>query len=192
MRTLIENWNKFVNEQESEQEKFADILSKFKSIQGDNINAGQLKFLIRFIAKDLASGGKLGKQLEIAAIDAGIDIASFATGALGFGLVRSAAQLASNVSKRAKVNLKDDAQVIASLMLVDDVAASKNAILNLLNVHDAYEGSINPLLNGPFVSFAMEQLQSLGDDPPIPKDWGTATMQKYLATDFELQTKPME
>ncbi|HCY81948.1 MAG TPA: hypothetical protein DHV22_10295 [Xanthomarina gelatinilytica] len=192
MKTLIENWNKFVNEQETEDDKIADILSKFKSIQGDNINAGQLKFLIRFIAKDIASGGKLGKQLESAAIDAGVDIASFATGALGFGLVRSGAKLVSNVSKRAKINLKDDAQVIASLMLVDDVAASKNAILNLLNVHDAYEGSINPLLNGPFVSFAMEQLQSLGDDQPIPKDWGTNTMQKYLATDFELQTKPME
>tara|TARA_Y100000592_G_scaffold36041_1_gene57191 strand:+ start:3642 stop:4220 length:579 start_codon:yes stop_codon:yes gene_type:complete len=192
MKTLIENWNKFVNEQETETDKFADILSKFKSIQGDSINAGQLKFLVRFIAKDIASGGKLGKQLETAAIDAGVDIASFATGAIGFGLVRSGAKLVSNVSKRAKLNLKDDAQVIASLMLVDDVAASKNPILNLLNVHDAYEGSINPLLNGPFVSFAMEQLQSLGDDQPIPKNWGTDTMQKYLATDFKLQSKPME
>ena len=49
MKTLIENWNKFVNEneQESEQEQIADILSKFKSIQGDKINAGQLKFLVR-------------------------------------------------------------------------------------------------------------------------------------------------
>ena len=192
MKALIENWNKFVNEQESEQEKFADILSKFKSIQGDSINAGQLRFLVRFIAKDVASGGKLGKQLERAAVDAGIDVASFATGALGFGLVRSGAQLVSNVSKRAKVNLQDDAQIMASLMLVDDVAASKNPILKLLNVHDAYEGSINPLLNGPFVSFAMEQLQTLPDDQSIPTDWGTNTMQKYLATDFELQTKPME
>ena len=59
-------------------------------------------------------------------------------------------------------------------------------------MHDAYEGSINPLLNGPFVSFAMEQLQTLPDDQSIPTDWGTNTMQKYLATDFELQTKPME
>ena len=192
MKTLIENWNKFVNEQENEQEQIADILSKFKSIQGDKINAGQLKFLVRFIARDVASGGKLGKQLESAAVDAGVDIASFATGALGFGLVRSGSELVANVSKRAKVNLQDDAQIMASLMLVDDVAASKNPILKLLNVHDAYEGSINPLLNGPFVSFAMEQLQSLPDDQDIPADWGTGTMQKYLATDFKLQSKPME
>ncbi len=192
MKTLIENWNKFVNEQESEQEQIADILSKFKSIQGDKINAGQLKFLVRFIARDVASGGKLGKQLENAAIDAGIDLASVASGAIGFGLLRSGSKLVANVSKRAKVNLQDDAQIMASLMLVDDVAASKNPILKLLNVHDAYEGSINPLLNGPFVSFAMEELQSLPDDQDIPRDWGTTTMQKYLATDFELQTKPME
>ena len=192
MKTLFENWNRFVNEQETDKDKFADILSKFQSIQGDSVTADQLRFLVRFIARDVASGGKLGKRLEQAAIDAGVDLASFTTGALGFGLVRSGAKLVSNVSKRAKVNLKDDAQVIASLMLVDDLAASKNPILKLLNVHDAYEGSINPLLNGPFVAFAMEELNSLSDDETIPPNWGTATMQKYLASDFELQTKPME
>ncbi|MAS68990.1 MAG: hypothetical protein CMC43_06655 [Flavobacteriaceae bacterium] len=192
MKTLIENWNKFVNEEENEKEQFADILSKFKSIQGDSVNAGQLKFLVRFIARDVASGGKLGKQLETAAVDAGIDLASAASGAIGFGLLRSGSKLVANVSKRAKVNLQDDAQIMASLMLVDDIAASKNPILKLLNVHDAYEGSINPLLNGPFVSFAMEQLQSLSNEQSIPKDWGTTTMQKYLATDFKLQSKPME
>jgi len=192
MKSLIENWNKFVNEQESDQERFADILSKFKSIQGDKINAGQLKFLVKFIAKDVASGGKLGKQLENAAIDAGIDIAAVASDAIGFGILRSGSKLVANVSKRAKVKLSDDAQVMASLMLVDDVAASKNPILKLLNVHDSYEGSINPLLNGPFVAFAMEELQGLADDQDIPIDWGTTVMQKYLASDFKLQSKPME
>ena len=192
MKALIENWNKFVNEQESDQEQFADILSQFQSIQGDTINAKQLKFLVRFIAKDVASGGRLGKQSEQAAIDAGIDAAAFASGAFGLGIIRSGSKLVANVSKRAKVKLNDDAQVMASLMLVDDVAASKNPILKLLNVHDSYEGSINPLLNGPFVAFAMEELQELADDEEIPRDWGTTVMQKYLATDFKLQSKPME
>ena len=102
--------------------------------------------------------------------------------------MKNSAKLVGAVTKRAKVSLKDDASVLASIMLVDDTAASQNPILDLMNVHDAYEGTINPLLNGPFVAYAMEKLN--GATGVLPDDWGTQVMKSYLADERSLQTKP--
>ena len=186
MKLIMENWRQCITEAPSAQrERLADVLSRLKSIQGAQVTAEDLKFLVGVMARDIASGGKFSKELETAASESGIDLAADAA---GLGLLKNSAKLVGAVTKRAKVSLKDDASVLASIMLVDDTAASQNPILDLMNVHDAYEGTINPLLNGPFGAYAMEKLN--GATGVLPGDWGTQVMKSYLADERSLQTKP--
>ena len=139
------------------------------------------------LGKDIASGNKIGKEIIDAAADAGIGLAADAA---GIGILTSGAKLAANVAKRAKIKIQSDADVMASLMFVDDTAATQNPVLNILNVNDAYEGSINPLLNGPFVNFAFEDIGGRGDDEKLPKDYGTILMKRFLEEEQSLKTEP--
>jgi hypothetical protein len=188
MKVIMESWDRYLVEA-TDTGQIADILSRLKSIDDANVTVADLKFLIKYLARDIASGGKLTKDLESMAVEGGLDLGAFLGSVAGVGFLRSGGKLMSSVAKRAKITGQDDATILASLMFVDDAAAAKNPILNAMNIHDAYEGSINPLLNGPFVNFAMEELQRLPDGI-LPKTWGTETMQKYLESDFNLQTKP--
>ena len=188
MKVIMESWDRYLVEA-TDMNQIADILSRLKSIDGANVTVADIKFLVKYLARDIASGGKLTKNLESMAVEGGLDVATLLGGLWGIGFLRSSGKLVSNVAKRAKVAGRDDATILASLMFVDDAAAVKNPILSAMNIHDAYEGSINPLLNGPFVNYAMEELQKLPDGI-LPKTWGTETMQKYLDSHFKLQTKP--
>ena len=188
MKAIMENWRQGIFEvsRSERRDRLADVLSRLKSIQGAQVTAEDLKFLIGVMARDIASGGSFSKELESAAGAAGIELAA---DVVGLGLIKNSAKLVGSVAKRAKVSLKDDASVLASIMLVDDTAASQNPILDLMNVHDAYEGTINPLLNGPFVAFAMEKLNAASG--VLPNDWGTQVMKDFLADERSLETRPM-
>ena len=192
MKVIMERWDKFVVFESIDKNKLADIITRLKDIDSAEITAGDLKFLISMLGRDIASGNKLGKELSQAAVDTAVDTAiGKVADVAGYGLLVSGAKLAANVAKRAKIRIKNDADVMASLMFVDDEAANKNAILNILNINDAYEGSINPLLNGPFVLFAYEDLTSKSDNEKIPKDYGTILMKRFLETERGLRTQPM-
>ena len=186
MKLIMENWRRNIVEV-SDLDRLADVLSRLKSIQGAQVTADDLRFLVTLMARNVKSGGSLGKELEGAAIAAGIDLAQDVLP--GAGLMKASAKLISNVAKRAKVNLEDDAAILASIMLVDDVAASQNPILKMMNVHDAYEGTLNPLLNGPFVAYAMDKLN--GASGVLPNDWGTQVMQDYLAAERQIKSEPI-
>ena len=186
MKLIMERWDGFLNEA-VDQEKLADVITKLKSIEGNTPTAGDLKFLVDYIARDIASGNALSKEVSAAAMASGVDLAADLA---GVGLVKNASKFLANVAKRAKVKRTDTAGVLASLMFVGDIAATKNPILNIMNVHDAYEGSINPLLNGPFVVYAMEKLNELSDDTVLDSTWGTETMQNFLSDERSLETKP--
>jgi len=187
MNLIMEKWRHSIVEASSRErrERLADVLSRLKSIQGAQVTAEDLKFLVGVMARDIASGGAFSKELEAAASESGIEITA---DVVGLGLLKNSAKLVGAVAKRAKVSLKDDAAVLASIMLVDDNATHQNPILDLMNVHDAYEGTINPLLNGPFVAFAMEQLN--GASGVLPNDWGTQVMKDFLADERSLETRP--
>tara|TARA_R110002126_G_C10200247_1_gene476849 strand:+ start:17 stop:601 length:585 start_codon:yes stop_codon:yes gene_type:complete len=188
MKVIMERWDRFVVEEgKDDKVKLADIISRLKDIEDSEITAGDLRFLINMLAKDIASGNKLGKELAGAVADAGID---FALGAGGLGIITSGMKLISNVANRAKIKVTKESDLMASLMFVDDEAATKNPILNILNINDAYEGSINPLLNGPFVNFAFEDLESKGLDEVLPRDYGTMLMKQFLEKEQSLKTEP--
>ena len=188
MKVIMERWDRFVVEEgKDDKVKLADIISRLKDIEDSEITAGDLRFLINMLAKDIASGNKLGKELAGAVADAGID---FALGAGGLGIITSGVKLISNVANRAKIKVTKESDLMASLMFVDDEAATKNPILNILNINDAYEGSINPLLNGPFVNFAFEDLESKGLDEVLPRDYGTMLMKQFLEKEQSLKTEP--
>tara|TARA_R110000823_G_C15699795_1_gene476345 strand:+ start:74 stop:655 length:582 start_codon:yes stop_codon:yes gene_type:complete len=187
MKVIMERWDRFVISEKVDKQRLADILTRLKDMDDGEITAGDLKFLIKMLGRDIAGGNKLGKQFVDAAADASIGIAA---DSVGLGILTSGAKLAANVAKRAKIKIKSDADVMASLMFVDDMAASKNPVLNILNINDAYEGSINPLLNGPFVSFAFEDLEGRGDDEKLPTDYGTILMKRFLEEEQSLKTEP--
>ena len=187
MKVIMERWDRFIIEEKIDREQLSDIISRLKDIKDAEIKAGDLKFLIKMLGRDIASGNKLGNELKDAAADVGFGLAA---DAVGLGILASGAKLVANVGKRAKIKVKSDADVMASLMFVDDVAAEKNPVLDILNVHDSYEGSINPLLNGPFVNFAFEDLESKPDDEKIPREYGTILMKRYLEQDRQLKTEP--
>ena len=187
MKIIMENWDRFIISEKVDKEKLADILTRLKDMEDGEIKAGDLKFLINMLGRDIASGNKLGKEIVDAAADAGIGIAA---DAVGLGILTSGAKLVANVGKRAKIKVKSDADVMASLMFVDDTAASQNPVLNILNINDAYEGSINPLLNGPFVNFAFEDLEGKPDDESLPADYGTILMKQFLEKERSLKTEP--
>ena len=138
MKLIMERWDSFVIQEQVNKTALSDILTRLKDLDDGEITAGDLKFLITMLGRDIASGNKLGSELKTAAVDAGIGLAA---DAVGLGILTSGAKLASNVAKRAKIRIQKDADVMASLMFVDDTAADKNPVLDILNVHDAYEGS---------------------------------------------------
>jgi len=187
MKVIMENWDRFIISERIDKEKLADILTRLKDIDNAEITAGDLKFLINMLGRDIASGNKLGKEIADAAADAGIGLAA---DAVGLGILTSGGKLAANVAKRAKIKVQSNADVMASLMFVDDTAASQNPVLNILNVNDAYEGSINPLLNGPFVNFAFEDLEGKPDDESLSADYGTILMKQFLEKERSLKTQP--
>jgi len=187
MKVIMERWDRFVIEEKVDKEQLADVITRLKDIEDAEITAGDLKFLINMLGKDIASGNKVGKEIIDAAADAGIGLAADAA---GIGILISGAKLVANVAKRAKIKVQSNADVMASLMFVDDTAAAQNPVLNILNINDAYEGSINPLLNGPFVNFAFEDLGDKSDDEKLPKDYGTILMKKFLEEERSLKTEP--
>jgi len=187
MKVIMENWDRFIISERIDKEKLADILTRLKDIDNAEITAGDLKFLINMLGRDIASGNKLGKEIADAAADAGIGLAA---DAVGLGILTSGGKLAANVAKRAKIKVQSNADVMASLMFVDDTAAAQNPVLNILNVNDAYEGSINPLLNGPFVNFAFEDLEGKPDGQALPTDYGTILMKQFLEKERSLKTEP--
>ena len=134
MKVIMERWDRFIIEEKIDREQLSDIISRLKDIKDAEITAGDLKFLIKMLGRDIASGNKLGNELKDAAADVGIGLAA---DAVGLGILASGAKLVANVGKRAKIKVKSDADVMASLMFVDDVAAEKNPVLDILNVHDS-------------------------------------------------------
>tara|TARA_R110002126_G_scaffold41349_3_gene120353 strand:+ start:1245 stop:1826 length:582 start_codon:yes stop_codon:yes gene_type:complete len=187
MKVIMEHWGRFVVEEKVDKEQLADVITRLKDMEDAEITAGDLKFLINMLGKDIASGNKVGKEIIDAAADAGIGLAADAA---GIGILTSGAKLVANVAKRAKIKVQSNADVMASLMFVDDTAATQNPVLNILNINDAYEGSINPLLNGPFVNFAFEDLGGKSDDEKLPKDYGTILMKQFLEEERSLKTEP--
>jgi len=188
MKLIMEGWRHFHEQQEDQGDRIADILTRLNDLEGrQTIEVGDIKFLVALLARQIASGGKLLQQLQKGAAAAGVEVAA---DAMGLGILKSAGSLVAGLGKRAKIKVKSDAEVMASLMLIDDAAATKNPILDLLNVHDAYEGALNPLLNGPFVEYAWEELQKESDTHRLDTDWGTETMKKFLKDTQSLQTEP--
>ena len=99
MKVIMEHWGRFVVEEKVDKEQLADVITRLKDIEDSEITAGDLKFLINMLGKDIASGNKIGKEIIDAAADAGIGLAADAA---GIGILTSGAKLAANVAKRAK------------------------------------------------------------------------------------------
>ena len=189
MKLIMENWREFQLTEEVDVDRISDILTRLKDIGGrEAIRVGDIKFLVSILARQVATGGNFLKELEKGALEAGIDLGADALP--GLNLVKGAGKLVANLGKRAKIKAKSDAEVMASLMMIDDTAAAKNPILSMLNVHDAYEGTINPLLNGPFVEYAWADLEGRSETEQLSPTYGTETMKKFLEDAQSLKTEP--
>ena len=185
----MENWREFQLTEEVDVDRISDILTRLKDIGGrEAVRVGDIKFLVSILARQVATGGNFLKELEKGALEAGIDLGADALP--GLNLVKGAGKLVANLGKRAKIKAKSDAEVMASLMMIDDTAAAKNPILSMLNVHDAYEGTINPLLNGPFVEYAWADLEGRSETEQLSPTYGTETMKKFLEDAQSLKTEP--
>ena len=189
MKLIMENWREFQLTEDANADRVLDILTRLKDLDGrEAVRVGDIRFLVTVLARQVATGGNFLKELEKGALEAGIDLGGDAVP--GLNLVKGAGKLVANLGKRAKIKAKSDAEVMASLMLIDDAAATQNPILDMLNVHDAYEGTINPLLNGPFVEFAWGDLERRAETDELPSTYGTETMKKFLEDVQSLKTEP--
>tara|TARA_R110002126_G_C10196161_1_gene476427 strand:- start:12 stop:575 length:564 start_codon:yes stop_codon:yes gene_type:complete len=185
----MEGWREFQLTEEFDIDRISDILTRLRDLDGrEDVTAGDIKFLVSVLGRQIATGGKFLKELEKGALEAGIDVGTDALP--GLKIIAGAGKLVANLGKRAKIKTKGDAEVMASLMLIDDAAATQNPILDMLNVHDSYEGTVNPLLNGPFVEFAWEDLGSLSDTEVLPSTYGTDIMKQFLEKAQSLKTEP--
>lgn len=185
----MENWREFQLTEQFDVDRISDILTRLKDLDGrEAVEVGDIRFLVGLLGRQIKSGGKFLKELEKGALDVGIDLGTETLP--GLKLVAGAGKLVANLGKRAKIKMKGDAEVLASLMLVDDAAATQNPILAMLNVHDAYEGTINPLLNGPFVQYAWQDLEGRSETDELSVDYGTDLMKKWLEDVRSIRSEP--
>ena len=189
MKLIMESWREFQLTEQFDVDRISDILTRLKDLDGrETVSVGDIRFLVALLGRQIKSGGKFLKELEKGALEVGIDVGTETLP--GLKLVVGAQKLVANLGKRAKMKMKGDAEVLASLMLVDDAAATQNPILAMLNVHDAYEGTINPLLNGDFVQYAWDDLEGRSETEELSVDYGTGLMRKWLEKTRDIKSEP--
>ena len=98
MKLIMERWDGFLNEA-VDQEKLADVITKLKSIEGNTPTAADLKFLVDYIARDIASGNALSKEVSAAAMASGVDLAADLA---GVGLVKNASKFLAKCCEKSE------------------------------------------------------------------------------------------